>query len=205
MKKLILFSLIIISSIQSIAQSSKISNTFDTPIIVDSNSTLLIPVRYDSDFISSSKITLWGNFYSNIIFYDFKNDKSKKLFPADTYIFGFDHSYYSYKYSENKNTLTRNCILYKVKNVDLDANGKIENNDPTILYVSDQHGNDLKALTSTTENVLTVDVFENQNIAMVKIQRDKDQDKSFEKEDKDYYMVKLDLTTLEFGTKIELK
>jgi hypothetical protein len=71
--------------------------------------------------------------------------------------------------------------------------------------VSDKQGNNLKALTAPNENVISIDIFDDQNFALIKIQRDVDYDRDFEIEDKGYYLVKVDLKTLTLGNKIELK
>lgn len=188
-------------------KSSKIAYYFGDPIVVDSSSTVIIPTRYNTDFLSSNKIALWGDFYANIIFYNFITDNHKKLFDKDTYIVGFSNHYYSYRYDtkQQNNNFTSQWLFYRVKNVDHNKSGRIDNNDPAILYVSDIHGDNLKALTTENESVVSIDIFEKQNFALLKIQRDLDNDGDFETEDKDFYFVKLDLTTLTFGNKIETK
>jgi hypothetical protein len=101
--------------------------------------------------------------------------------------------------------VTSDLILYRVKSVDYNGNGKIDNNDPAIVYVSDLKGKNLKALTASTENAVEINLYKDQNFALIKMQRDLDGDKEFKSEDKSYYYVKLDLATLTFGNKIEVK
>lgn len=187
--------------------SSKGAHYFAEPIVVDSSSTLLIPIRYNSDLFASSKLDFWGDYYANITFYNFKTDSSKKLFDKDTYIVSFNtYEYSSYYGREIKNrNISSHLILYKVKNVDHNKNNKIDIKDPALLYVSDIHGNNLKLLSSENENIVSIDIFNKQNFALIKFQRDVDNDLNFENEDKDYYFVKLDFTTLKFGNKIETK
>lgn len=197
---------LILFSAQAEAQvSSKTTRNFGTPIISDSSSTLLIPTVYDASLFTSNKLALWGDFYSNIIFYNFLSDSSKKLFPNDTYIKSLDKVDYSY-YSEKKpeKSIASNWIFYKVMNVDRNKNDKIDSEDPSILYVSDRHGNQLKALTSAEENVVDFHIYEFQNFALVKIQRDANADGSFTSKDTDFYYIKLNLSSLSFGNKIEL-
>jgi hypothetical protein len=71
-------------------------------------------------------------------------------------------------------------------NVDRNKNDKIDSEDPSILYVSDRHGNQLKALTSAEENVVDFHIYEFQNFALVKIQRDANADGSFSSKDTDF-------------------
>ncbi|HKR04829.1 MAG TPA: hypothetical protein VJY62_09350 [Bacteroidia bacterium] len=188
------------------AQKSKLAYYFDDPVVVDSASTIIIPTRYNSDFLSSNKIALWGDFYANIIFYNFTSDTYKRLFDQDTYIVGYKTHYYYYREEPKQpENITSKWLFYRVKNVDRNKSGRIDNDDPAILYVTDLHGGNLKSLTTENENVLSIDIFEKQNFALIKIQRDQDNDGDFENSDKDFYYVKLDLTTMSFGNKIEAK
>ncbi|MES2288016.1 MAG: hypothetical protein V4547_20180 [Bacteroidota bacterium] len=186
--------------------SSKITREFGSPIISDSSSTFIIPTVYNAGLFSSSKLALWGDFYSNVIFYNFKTDSSKKLFEKDTYIVSLNKVNYSY-YSDRKpgKSLTANFVFYRIMNIDRNKNGHIDSEDPAILYVTDTHGNNLKSLTGDNENIVGFDIYEKQNIALVKMQRDFNNDGNFNSKDTDYYYVKLDLDTLVFGKKIELK
>ena len=185
--------------------SSKVTRDFGNPIISDSSSTFIIPTVYNAGLFTSNKLAFWGDFYSNIIFYNFKTDSSKKLFEKDTYIVSLNPVRYSY-FSERKpnSSITAHWVFYRVMNVDKNKDNKIDNDDPAILYVSDTHGNNLKPLTTDNENVVSIDIYEKQNMALVKIQRDFNRDGSFTSKDTDYYYVKLDFSTLSFGNKIEI-
>jgi hypothetical protein len=167
----------------------------------------MIPLRYNADLSSGNKLALWNDYYANIIFYDFKTDSTKELFAQDTFIEGFTGSYRSFGYSDNtrKGNMSDKWIFYFVKNIDFDGNGRIDRTDPSVLFLSDKNGNGLKAITPEFENAVSIDILNKQGIALIKMQRDLDNDKNFEYSDKDYYYVRLDLNTLEFGRKIEIK
>jgi hypothetical protein len=92
-----------------------------------------------------------------------------------------------------------------VSNIDHNHNGKIDSDDPSMLYVSDTRGKELKVLTTENENVVNIDLFEKQNFALIKIQRDSNNDGEYNWKDNSFYFLKLDLTTLTFGNKIETK
>jgi hypothetical protein len=189
-------------------KSDKLPRYFADPIVTDSSSTMMIPTRYNAELLSSSKIALWDDYYANIIFYDFKMDSSKKLFPTDTFIKGFNNNNsLNYRLSQgNKNEqLSSKWIFYFVKSTDLNDNGRIDDNDPSVLYVSDKYGNDLKPLTPTNENFISIDLFEKQGFALIKMQRDQNNDKNFRSGDKDFYYIKLDLNKLTLGNKIEIR
>ena len=91
--------------------------------------------------------------------------------------------------------------------MDFDSNGnsKIDDDDPATLYVSGIHGEGLKALTPQNENVVDIDIYEKHNFALIKVQRDFNKDGNFNSKDADYYYMKIDLATLAFGKKIELR
>lgn len=205
--KAIILSIFILTTHLIFAQgSSNVTKEFGSPILSDSTSTFIIPMRYDAGLFTSNKLTLWGDFYSNVIFYNFKTDSSKKLFEKDTYIVSLNNINYSYYTGRTTSkSLTDHFVFYKVMNIDRNKNDKIDNEDPAMLYVTDIHGNNLKSLTSENENVVDFEIFEKQNIVLVKMQRDFNNDGNFNSKDKDYYYIKLDLKTLAWGKKIELK
>ncbi len=187
--------------------SSKFGMYLDKPLIADSSEIIMIPISYHTDFLSSNKITLYDNYYSNIIFYNFKLDSTKKLFPHDTYIASFKSNMYNRFYDEqlkNKN-ISKDWILYKVKNSDRNKNGKIDSKDPSILYISDKYGNNLQQLSTQNENVVDIELYDYENFALIKFQNDLNNDLNFTSDDKDFYYLKLDLKSLTFGKKIELK
>lgn len=189
-------------------KSEKLPRFFADPIIADSSSTLMIPTRYNADLLTSSKIALWNDYYANIIFYDFKADSSKRLFMDDTFIKGFTNYYNSYYRDERTNkpeNMSSKWIFYFVKPTDYDKSGRVDNDDPAILFVSDKYGNGLKAITPTNESAVSIDIFDKQGFALIKMQRDLDKDNDFEYDDKDFYYIRLDLNTLTLGNKIEIK
>ncbi|MFY8035779.1 MAG: hypothetical protein ACOVMQ_01370 [Cyclobacteriaceae bacterium] len=202
----IAFVIVMITNTVIAQPSSKTSRNFGQPILIDSASTLLIPTIYNASLFTSDKLALWGNFYSNIVFYNFKTDVIKRLFTKDTYIVSLDKTEYRYgAETRTDKSYTKLWIFYKVLNVDRNRNDKIDDEDPTVLYVSDTHGDNLKALTSEEENVKSFQLYEKQNMALVQMQRDMNKDGRFTDKDTDFYYIKLDLTTLALGSKIELK
>lgn len=210
-KRLIIGSLLVISLFcvnHLHAQSSK-TPYLDNPIILDSASSFLIPVRYDvTIFSSSDKLAIFGNYYANIVFYNVQTDSSKILFKKDTYImdfkipFYYDKSVYDHLGNANR---TKKCVILRVKDVDYNRNGRIDENDPDILYVTDNLGQKLRCLSTKDENVLSIQIFEKQNFALVKFQRDNNHNGKYDYRDDEYFYAKLDFATLTLGNKIELK
>lgn len=210
MKNLIIIMLLLITAGAALGQEDKLKSVnfyFEGPIITDSASTVMIPVSYSVGLFTSNKLALWGSYYSNIIFYNFRTDSSFRLFPKETYIVSFRTFYYnktSFFKQPDKN-FSKEWILYRVKNIDYNSNGKIDQDDPDILYTSDVRGKNLKRVTGEDENVVSIDVFYEQNFALIKIQRDANKNKEFELNDRDFYYVRFDLSTLTLGQKIEVR
>jgi hypothetical protein len=180
----------------------------DNPIVVDSSLSLIIPVRYDASVFSSNKLAAWDNYYANLVFYNIQTDSSRRLFKNDTYIMDFRTPLYAYKYSwgyQRSKNITGKWILIRVKDVDHNRNGRMDHDDPDILYAADIYGKNLKCLSTANESVVSIQVFDQQNFAFIKFQRDKDHNKKYEYSDDDYFYVKLDLATLTLGQRIEVR
>ncbi len=189
------------------AQSSK-TPYLDNPIILDSASSFLIPVQYDVSVFSSNKLAILGHYYANLIFYNVQSDSSKILFKKDTYIMDFRIPFYYTKSVHDHlqgTNRTKKCVILRVKDVDYNRNGRIDENDPDILYVTDNLGQKLRCLSTKNENVLSIQIFEKQNFALVKFQRDNNHNGKYDYRDDEYFYAKLDFATLTLGNKIELK
>lgn len=206
MKKTIFLTTLILVSLSGFGQKAdKDIRYFDTPIVADSLSTLMIPVRYNANLFSSNKFAYWNDYYANILFYNFNTKTSKKLFAEDTLIKNFTSNFNKLYFDRNKKEFTSNkWIFYFVKPIDYDKNGRINEDDPTILYVSDKQGNELKSITPENESVVSMDLFEKQGFILVKMQRDLNKNNKFESNDKDYYYIRLDINTLKTEDKIEV-
>lgn len=189
-------------------RTDKLPRFLEEPIMADSSSTIMIPVRYNEDLLSSSKLALGNDFYANIIFYNFITDSTKRLFEDDTFIKGFSgyqHSLYYDRSAKKEKRMTGKWIFYFVKAVDFDNNGRIDTTDPSVLYASDKYGNQLQPISPPNENAVSIELYEKQGFALIKMQRDMDKDRDFEFNDKDYYYLRLDLNTLATGRKIEVR
>lgn len=179
---------------------------FGEPLLIDSVSTLFIPTRYNEEFLSANKIAFWGDYYANIIAYNFKTDTYKKLFDSDTFIEALKANYaYGPRADDKIENITSKWIFLLVKTKDTNHSGRIDEKDPSVLFAVSLDGRDLKPLTDETESVVSFDTFDKQGFALIKLQRDSDNDKSFKNEDKEFYFRKVNLTDLTLGKPIELK
>lgn len=186
------------------AQKSSVkSNYLDVPIVLDSVPVVMIPVRYMASLSTSDKLALWGDVFSNIIFYNHEADTMHRLFTQDTYIMNFNSSK-SYPYLNRAQPFfTGKYILYRVKNNDHNGNGRIDNKDPAVLYVSDLYGRNLNAVTTPNEHVIDFDLNVQKNFALLKIRTDSDHNGVFDEYDSDVYYQRLDLNTMQLGQKIK--
>jgi hypothetical protein len=215
MKKLMLILTLQLSLTHAVAQKSdKIPLYFADPIVADSNATIMLPVLYDASSAAfvSSKFGHGDNYYANIVFFHYRTNAKVKLFREDVFIKGFTRQYDSwynpyYQYTQKSNRsscMSNRWVFYFVKN-DYDKNGKINSDDPSIIYVSDKNGYNLKAITNSNESAVSIDVFDREGFALIKMQRDQDGNQRFDSDDKSYYFVRLDLRLLSLGTKIEIQ
>jgi hypothetical protein len=180
---------------------------FGEPILTDSLSTLFIPTRYNEEFFSSNKIAFWGDYYANIVAYNFQTDTYKKIFDKDTFIESLRNNNYGYgaRTTDKIKNITRKWIFLLVKPKDTNNSGRVDEKDPSVLFAVSPDGQTLKQLTDESENVVSFDNFEKQGFLLIKIQRDSDNDKSFKAEDKEFYFKKVNLTDLTLGKGIEIK
>jgi hypothetical protein len=182
---------------------------FGNPIILDSASTLLFPVNYyQADKLPSSiKVDIWDNHYSGLVFYDVKKDSILRLFKEEVYIAHLNRSTYNKMNGtiRQDGSFSRDWILYRVKNMDTNKNGQLDKRDADILFVSDYHGKNLKKITSETESVVSIDIFNQQNYALIKLQLDTNKDGSYDSEDQEFCYRRLDLKTLTLGQKITVR
>lgn len=180
---------------------------FGEPMLTDSLSTLFIPTRYNEEFLSSNKIAFWGDYYANIVAYNFQTDNYKQIFEKDTFIESLRNSSYGYatRTTDRIKNITKQWIFLLVKPKDINNSGRIDERDPSVLFAVSPDGETLKQLTDVNENVVSFDNFEKQGFILIKIQRDSDNDKSFKAEDKQFYFKKVNLTDLTLGKGIEVK
>jgi len=195
--------ILIFLSIAASAQDKKGSLYFDVPAFTDSSSTLMIPIEYSEPLFTSNKLGGYGGYYANIIFYDFTTDRSHKLFDHNTYIkhFGMNR-YYGGPVEKHQ---TANWIFYQVRDSNTSGNKRIDGSDPTMLYVSDLHGNHLQRITNPDENLISFELHEKQGFMLLKMQRDQDHNSKFNVDDRDFYYVRLELKSLKLGNKIEIR
>ena len=77
-------------------------------------------------------------------------------------------------------------------------------NDPSVLFVSNTKGENLKPLTDPDEDVVAIDFFEKAGFALIKVERSVAQVKFSKNNVEAYYYRKVDLKDLSVGKAIEV-
>lgn len=206
--KLLGLTLLILSITVYGQHKKKLPIFFTEPVIADSSSTVMIPVKYNSGTYLSGEPFWWTEYYSNIYFYNFKEDSVKTLFKEDTFIKSFTNDYelFDRKVGANrKGNISKKWIFYFVKQANLNQNSIEARYAPTVVFVSDKHGNGLMSVTPKDENAISLDIFDNQGFALIKMQRDSKKKHNFTVKNKDFYFIRVDLNTLTTGYIVEIR
>jgi hypothetical protein len=183
--------------------SKKYVQRLDAPFMLDSASTMFFPVSFGQSILSNPKLAMDG-YSANILVYDFTKDSYRSLFDKDTFVKRLlTYPVHGYRYPRNK-TENKKWLFLLVKPADTNGNGRMDDNDASIAYVTDARGENLRALTTSDVNVVDITFYDKQGFALLNIQRDTDGDKSFKYEDKVYYYQKVDLNDLSVGKPIEV-
>ncbi len=204
MKNLI-FLISLIISINAIAQSSyKTPKYLGDTFRLDTATAILIPIQYNNDMYQSKFD--FEAYYANFVVFNYITNTKRYIFDENKFIMRFYDSYYTYR--NNKNEIPKNItgkgLFFLVKNMESRISQKPHPAAPNVLYYCDLFGNNLKALTPSTENAYSFEVFEKFDFVLVKMQRDLNNDVDFNYKDKDFYYMKIDLSTLLPVAKIEI-
>jgi hypothetical protein len=183
--------------------SKKYVQRLDAPFMLDSASTMFFPVSFGQSILSNPKLALDG-YSANLLVYDFTKDSYRSLFDKDTFVKRLlPYPVHGNRYPRNK-TENKKWLFLLVKPADTNSNGRMDDNDASVAYVTDARGENLRALTTSDVNVVDITFYDKQGFALLNIQRDTDGDKSFKYEDKVYYYQKVDLNDLSVGKPIEV-
>lgn len=144
-------------------------------------------------------------YYANLIVYNFNSDSYKRLFSTDTYLQlvslpATRHGFVT----ANTNIIKLNRIFLFVKETDTNKSGRIDENDASVLYTVTPTGENLQALTTGKDHVISVEVYGHAEFALVQFHHDINQDGNFNFKDTEYYYRKLDLKTLKWGKEIKI-
>jgi len=203
MKNILIVLILICGFANGYSQNKELPKYYADPMIIDS-SWIMIPIYY-KPHIALKQEELWEGHYANILFYNCKTDSIKMLFKGDTYIKPLPYEWVP-NYSIHNKQYSNKWIFYFLKVSDYNNNGRFDTNDPYTLYVSGKNGNELRPLTQPNENAMSIDIFDKQGFALIKIQSDTNGNKKFgNREWADFYYIRLDLNSLKLARKIDIK
>ncbi|HYG02954.1 MAG TPA: hypothetical protein VD927_10955 [Chryseosolibacter sp.] len=178
---------------------------FGKPILTDSLSTVFIPTRYNEEFLSSNKIAFWGDYYANIVAYNFQTDTYKKIFEKDGFIEAIEYDGFTMRTTQKSENITKKWVFLLVKMIDTNNSGRIDEKDPSLLFAVSPDGQTINQLTDEKESVVSLKNFEKQGFVLIKIQKDTNNDKEFRSNENEYFFRKINLSDLTSGNAIEIK
>lgn len=173
---------------------------FDKPFITDSASTIMIPIYNEGSSYRSLKIS-YESPYSDLLVYNFKNKKQRKLFNRFTQIqriYGVPNRKIPMTNSSNRveSFPESKWILLFVKENDTNKDNHLDQYDPMVIYACKKDGSGLRKITNEKINALDVEVFESQGFYLIKIQFDVNHDHEFSKEDIEFGYLRVDHESL---------
>ena len=206
MNKINLFILLFVVLASHAFSQKSVTRYVGQPMFTDSLSTMFFPTRYNEEFLSNNKIAFWGDYYANIIAYNFKTDNYRRVFEKYKYIesIGRNDSAFPVQTHLKIKNITSKWIFLLIKPTDTNENGRIDEHDPSVLFAVSMDGQTLKQITTDIENVVSFDNYEKQGFLLLRIQKDSNSDGSFKAEDKIFYYRTVKLTDLSLGKKIDV-
>jgi len=131
----------------------------------------------------------WTNIYNTL------TNESKKLFNDPVLVFPLSPYNNPINISQQEIRfifMTNNAIIFFAKTNGYNTNGFIDDDDPISLYILSKTGTNLTLISPKDMNVLTCTVSRDGEIILVKLQKDKNNDKKFSNEDELIYQINLE-------------
>jgi hypothetical protein len=177
--------------------AQKGNHAFGISILTDSTSTLFFVVNSPDDGLGGK---VGNTSIANILVYNFVTEEQNLLFPMNSYDI---QQFWTSHYTEAPRFMARSktwiFIKAEEKNSPLASNCR-----PSILFICDNKGKQLKQLTTNAENCKEVIIYEKLGFALLKMQKDNNNNNCFNYKDDFYYYKRLNLSDLSFGKDIEL-
>ena len=180
---------------------------YDDLIIKDKSDYILIPVEISPDDneqregLFSRNVNQSKNFY-NIIFYHKKNATSNLLLNKLAIIKSFNFiEIDSQENTEKPEREQKTFWLYRIITKDTNQDGKLNNLDATLGYISDLSGKNLRQITPRNTQLINWQVLPSQGEILLKVINDSDRDLKFTDKDKVSF-IKVDLNNPKIGTNL---
>ncbi|KST62986.1 hypothetical protein [Mastigocoleus testarum] len=198
-------------------QEKKVQNANDLPsqepttivyedlVVKNQSDYLLIPVGISPDKneqregLFSRKSNKSTNFY-NIIFYNKKTGETSLLLNKQAIIKSFNFLEIDVPpIAEQAKKTSKNVWLYRMITTDTNQDGKLDDLDAIIGYISDFAGKNLLQITPPNTQLVNWSVLPEQGEVLIKLINDSDKDLKFTDKDKINF-IKVDLNKPKIGT-----
>ena len=174
-------------------KSAAIELETDNPVLIDSSESVMYPLANkqtdddDNYFIRKSRAD--SKTYWNIIFYNSATKKSHLLSgDKKMIILSYNQNYDSYSSGKDYQTInltqTKGYILYSIISSDYNRDKRLNDHDPTYLFISDKEGNNFKQISPDNEEVLSWQLIEKTGKILFSTLVDSNRDKVFDEKDK---------------------
>jgi hypothetical protein len=211
MKKLIFFAALLYTTQYSFAQlRSTDAVAYSQPMQVDSSDYFIIATLIDKtnkakySFSQSGIYRTMGS-WTNILFYNSKTNKTKKLFStAPIIVGGITNNYGAFPSGSMGNNMLSgiidNNILFMVKHDEYNNDGLIDEDDPVSIFISTKSGEGLRQITPKDMHVISWQTSRDRKTIIAKMQKDKNGDKKFTDEDEIIYQIDMndDISKIKF-------
>ncbi len=181
---------------------------YSQPMQVDSSDYFIIATIVDKTNkakYSFGQIGIYrgmGN-WTNVLFYNSKTNKTKKLFSNGPIAVG---SVTQANYSTGSmgtnilSAIIENNILFMVRNDEYNNDGIIDEDDPVSVFISTKSGEGLRQITPKDMHVLSWQLSKDKKTIIIKLQKDKNGDKKFTDEDEIIYQIDMndDISKIKF-------
>ena len=182
------------------SQIARDNISYSPPVQIDSSNNYIIASLIDqtnkTKYNFTSPYTRMASNWTNIYIYNTHTNESKKIFPNDpVLVFPLSPNNSPIYVSQQEirfSFMTKNSIIFFVKNNDYNTNGIIDDDDPTSLYILSKTGTNLTQVSPKDMNVINCTVSRDGETILVKLQKDNNNDKKFLNEDELLYQITLD-------------
>jgi len=156
-------------------KNAVLTSTYSTPIPIDSTPMIMYPLSFRVLKDNDSKLKRYssgsdGGPYWNIAFYDSKDGHSSLLDSGRNLLI-------------NSFQKLQKIIVYDVTTTDYNGDGKLDQNDPSYLFISDLTGKNFKQITPDHLNVESFQTINNLDMLLIEVKSDTNKNKKFEDND----------------------
>ena len=189
---------------REVAQLQQVKLDFNQPVQINKSVYVLYPLVLNNqqdrgslnDYSGSSTTTYW-----NIVFYNTLNgqyhlldEQKKMLIHSYSPIQSGDYASTDILDIPNESNQVGRFLYYTVTTLDFNNDGKLKENDPQYLFISDKTGRNFRQVSPDSAHVLSWQPIPESNKILLQVKRDNNQDKKFNEQDETVPMV-YDLNT----------